>query len=164
MDETSGKRATRKSKGASDSGCGEIIRDERRTSRRVRREHDLEERDSASGEGREESLENQDSEVGVLPDLTAQQVFTNIGLEFNHLRALKGKTEAWRTYQIRLMENFGKLCELMSPKDITELSMKIEENLKTEAGSGHGSPLDECREFLDGPKVKLKTGRPEKIN
>ena len=98
----------------------------------------------------------------LIDELTPEQVFTNMGLEFNKLRAEDGKTVAWRTYQIRLMENFGKLCTIMSAKDIIDKCQSIEAELKTEAGNGHGSPLDECREFLDGPKIKPKLGRPLK--
>jgi hypothetical protein len=77
---------------------------------------------------------------------TARAVLDAIGAEFNELRA-DNKVKAWKVYQQRLMENFGILCEVMTPKDITELSMKIEENLKDTSGTG-GSPLDEVRLFL----------------
>ena len=85
--------------------------------------------------------------------MTARSVLNEIGKEFNQLRSTKGKTEAWKTYQRRLMEHFGILCEIMTPKDITELSMKIEADMKTESGSGQGSALDEVRKFLDGTAV-----------
>jgi hypothetical protein len=75
-----------------------------------------------------------------------------IGAEFNRIRP-DNKTLAWKTYQQRLMENFGILCEVMTPKDITELSMKIEENLKTDVGEAGASPLDEVRLFLDNQQV-----------
>jgi hypothetical protein len=79
-------------------------------------------------------------------------VLNAIGAEFNELRE-DNKTNAWRTYQKRLMENFGILCEVMTPKDITELSMKIEENLKTDVGGAGASPLDAVRLFLENQQV-----------
>lgn len=72
-----------------------------------------------------------------------------IGMEFNELRD-SNKMKAWRTYQQRLMENFGILSEVMSPKDITELCMKIEDNITSTSGGSSESPLDEVRSFLSG--------------
>jgi hypothetical protein len=77
-----------------------------------------------------------------------------IGMEFNELRE-KNKIKAWKTYQKRLMENFGILCEVMTPKDITELSMKIEENMSTDVTGAAASPLDAVRDFLSAPKSKV---------
>lgn len=42
------------------------------------------------------------------------------------------------------------LCEIMTPKDIIELSMKIEDDIKSETGSDAGNALDQVRVFL-GP-------------
>jgi hypothetical protein len=44
------------------------------------------------------------------------------------------------------------LCEVMTPKDITELSMKIDENMRGKNAAHNGNPLDAVREFL-GAKV-----------
>lgn len=77
-------------------------------------------------------------------------MLTQIGIGFNKLRA-KNKTEAWKWYQRRLNEEAGVLCEIMTPKDIIELSMKIENDIKADSGAGTGDPLDEVRLFL-GPK------------
>jgi len=99
----------------------------------------------------------------MLDALTPEEMLTNIGIEFNELRETKGKVYAWKNYQKRLMQFFGKLSALMSPKDITELCMKIEENVKTEGG-GNETPLEECRKFLEGPEIKPKVGRPEKVH
>jgi len=76
-------------------------------------------------------------------------VLDDIGQEFNQLRE-ENKMKAWRTYQMRLMENYGILCELMTPKDITELCMKIEENITSTVSGTQETPLDECRNFLSG--------------
>jgi len=78
---------------------------------------------------------------------SARQVLTEMGIEFNHLRE-KNKTQAWKTYQRRLNENAGQLCEIMSMKDIVELSMRIESEIKSESGGTSGSALDEVRGFL----------------
>lgn len=80
--------------------------------------------------------------------LTAREVLTRIGLEFNRLRE-DNKVKALKMYQRRFMENFGILCEVMSPKDITEICMKIEENIKADSGSGVGDALDQCAAFLN---------------
>jgi hypothetical protein len=85
-------------------------------------------------------------------ELTARDVLNEIGAEFNRLSE-KSTADAWKMYRRRLMENFGVLCEVMSPKDITEMSMKIDENLRGKAIGENGSPLDECRQFLDGKSV-----------
>jgi hypothetical protein len=75
-------------------------------------------------------------------------VLNAIGAEFNELSE-NNVTDAWKMYRRRLMENFGILAEVMSPKDITELSMKIDENIRGKSGEGAGmSPLDEVRAFL----------------
>jgi len=68
-------------------------------------------------------------------------------MEFNENRETN-KVKAWRTYQSRLMENFADLSEVMSPKDITELCMKIEDNISQASGGSGDSPLDEVRAFL----------------
>lgn len=70
-----------------------------------------------------------------------------IGQEFNELSE-RNVTDAWKMYRRRLMENFGILCEVMSPKDITELSMKIDENIRGKNTGDGGSPLDAVRNFL----------------
>jgi len=75
-----------------------------------------------------------------------------MGQEFNVNRE-KNKTEAWKIFQRRLNENAGALTEIMSAKEIVELSMKIEESMKTESAHGTGNPLDEVRLFLGGEKV-----------
>jgi hypothetical protein len=79
--------------------------------------------------------------------LTAREVLTKIGQEFNKLRE-DNKVKALKMYQRRLMENMGILCEVMTPKDITEICMKIEDSIKTESGSGVGSAMDEVSRFL----------------
>jgi hypothetical protein len=79
-------------------------------------------------------------------------VLNRIGLEFNQL-VEEDPVLAWKTYRKRLMEHFGILCEVMSPKDITELSMKIDENIRGKNGIETGNPLDQVREFLNSPRV-----------
>jgi hypothetical protein len=73
-------------------------------------------------------------------------------MEFNELSE-DNPMEAWKRYKKRLMENFGILSEVMSPKDITELCMKIDENMRVKGTAGMGSPLDQVKEFLNGAKV-----------
>jgi hypothetical protein len=76
-----------------------------------------------------------------------------IGLEFNELSEVS-VNDAWKMYRRRLMENFGILSEVMSAKDITELCMKIDENLRGKSEGSGGSPLDEVRRFLSGSRVQ----------
>jgi predicted alternative tryptophan synthase beta-subunit len=71
-----------------------------------------------------------------------------MGQEFNELSETN-VTDAWKMYRRRLMENFGILCEVMSPKDITEMSMKIDENQRGKNPGEGGSPLDAVRNFLN---------------
>jgi hypothetical protein len=85
--------------------------------------------------------------------LTARKVWNNIGAEFNKLRESKGKAIAWKTFQKRLNEHGGILCEIMSAKDLVELSMKIEDNMKDEGGEEDESGLDYARKFLEGKRV-----------
>jgi hypothetical protein len=87
--------------------------------------------------------------VAEAAQLTAREVLTRMGMEFNKLRE-ENKVKAWKMFQRRLNENFGLLCELMSPKDLTELSLKIENDIKSESGSSTGGALDQVREFLSG--------------
>jgi hypothetical protein len=78
-----------------------------------------------------------------------------IGLEFNELSEVN-VNDAWKQYRKRLMENFGILAEVMSAKDITELCMKIGENISGKsADSGGMTPLDETRNFL-GTKPRVQ--------
>lgn len=85
--------------------------------------------------------------------MTARKVWNDIGAEFNELREKKGRAIAWRTYQKRLNEHGGILCEIMSAKDLVELSMKIEENIsKEDADSDEETGLDYVRNFLEGKK------------
>jgi hypothetical protein len=74
-----------------------------------------------------------------------------MGEEFNRLIE-KSFVEAWTTYRRRLMENFGILCAVMTPKDIMEQSMriddKVDERLRGSGPGGGGSPLDITHEFL----------------
>jgi hypothetical protein len=58
---------------------------------------------------------------------------------------------AWRIYQQRLNEHCETLSELFNPKDIVELSIKIEHFIKETGGFGGKSGLDFAREFLNGP-------------
>jgi hypothetical protein len=75
-------------------------------------------------------------------------VLDAIGEEFNTLSATS-ITDAWKMYRRRLMENFGILSEVMSAKDITELSMKIDETINSKnADSGGLTPMDQARIFL----------------
>ena len=105
---------------------------------------------SEAGRGGESSIK--DSYPAVARNFNptvARKVLDDIGQEFNQLRE-ENKMKAWRTYQMRLMENYGILCELMTPKDITELCMKIEENITSTVSGTQETPLDECRNFLSG--------------
>lgn len=70
-----------------------------------------------------------------------------MGQEFNELSE-DNVLDAWKKYRKRLMENFGILCVVMSPKDITELCMKIDENIRGKNPGEGGSPLDAVRNFL----------------
>lgn len=81
--------------------------------------------------------------------IVARQVWTRIGLEFNVLRQ-RNRTLAWRTYQQRINEHAGILSEIMSAKDLVELSMKIEDYLKDESGGNEENGLDVVQRFLEG--------------
>lgn len=122
---------------------------------------------TASSKGRGEgdsAAQNKDLEVEDLIEFTPEQILADMGMELNQNIEKRGKVFAWRVYQKRLMEYSGRLSAIMSGKEILESYWKIEADLKTETGGGqHGTPLDECREFLDGPKIKPKLGRPEKV-
>lgn len=83
---------------------------------------------------------------------TARNVLNAIGLEFNALSEAD-PVAAWKTYRRRLFENFGLLSEVMSPKDITELCMKIDENVNGKGTRAMGNALDQVKEFLNGTKV-----------
>jgi hypothetical protein len=83
---------------------------------------------------------------------TARSVLNEIGIEFNSLSETD-PIQAWKMYRRRLMENFGLLSEVMSPKDITELCMKIDENVRGKSTAEMGSPLQRLEEFLSGSKV-----------
>jgi hypothetical protein len=98
----------------------------------------------------ESPVEDTDTELdpSVHATETARNVLTRMGQEFNDLSETN-VTDAWKTYRRRLMENFGILCEVMSPKDITELSMKIDENIRGKNPGEGGSPLDAVRNFLN---------------
>jgi hypothetical protein len=89
-----------------------------------------------------------------------------MGFQLNADLATKGKVFAWNRYREQLMEFNGILLSIMSQKDIIDMYWMIDEKLKGTGNSGGGSPLDECRTFLegDGPKIKPKIGRPEKIH
>jgi len=87
--------------------------------------------------------------------VNARAVLNAIGLEFNELSEVN-VNDAWKQYRKRLMENFGILAEVMSAKDITELCMKIGENISGKsADSGGMTPLDETRNFL-GTKPRVQ--------
>lgn len=90
-------------------------------------------------------------------------MLTSIGKEFNTLNATNA-AQAWKMYQRRLMENFGVLCEIMTPKDITELSMKIDEKMKFTPSGGAGSPIDEVRIFLEGAELGLKIAKVKGVH
>lgn len=78
----------------------------------------------------------------------ARNLLTRMGQEFNELSE-DNVLDAWKKYRKRLMENFGILCVVMSPKDITELCMKIDENIRGKNPGEGGSPLDAVRNFLN---------------
>lgn len=89
-----------------------------------------------------------------------------MGFELNKNLEKHGKVYAWTRYRDQLMEYQGVLLERMSPKEILEMYWMIDDKLKGTGSSGGGTPLDECRTFLDGdgPKIKPKLGRPEKVH
>jgi hypothetical protein len=68
-------------------------------------------------------------------------------MEFNRLR-VDSRALAWKFYQQKLNENLGLLSEIFNPKDLVDLSMKIEDWTKSDSGSVEGSGLDEARRFL----------------
>lgn len=100
---------------------------------------------SASGSGRESTVEDTDDLIS--DEQGARRLLTSMGQEFNELSEENVLT-AWKKYRKRLMENFGVLCVVMSPKDITELCMKIDENIRGKNPGEGGSPLDAVRQFL----------------
>jgi hypothetical protein len=90
--------------------------------------------------------------------VSARDILSQMGLEFNRMLEENGITEAWKMRQRRLNEHMGILSEVMSVKDIMEETRRIGEYLKSGSGGGAGgteSPLDAVREFLDD-----KPGKP----
>jgi hypothetical protein len=81
----------------------------------------------------------------------AEMVWTKIGVEFNNNRERLNAGQAWKIYQKRLNEHCGVLSRLFSAKDIVEISMKIEANIKSDSGTGEQSGLEYARSFLNGP-------------
>jgi hypothetical protein len=80
---------------------------------------------------------------------SAVEVLDSIGQEFNYLSERGSTTDAWKMFRRRLMDNFGVLSRVMSPKDITELTMKIDENIRGKGQDiGSITPLEETRLFL----------------
>jgi hypothetical protein len=73
-----------------------------------------------------------------------------MGNEFNEISDRSGPGEAWRMYRRRLMENQGVLCQVIPPRDMMDMCMKIDESVRQKADSDGMTPLEETRNFLGG--------------
>lgn len=74
-----------------------------------------------------------------------------MGEEFNKLVEEEGEAKAWQVYGDRLMGNIGTLSRIMSPKDVTDMRMKIGESIRGKGQElNEKTPMDEVREFLSG--------------